>query len=162
MAFRKLCPGGILMTARPESSAGAYSAFSDPAVALFAGRRALTEGSQFLMSPDGGMRKTGRAFEANRKTRSLPILGLAWPVGHGAPVLAYDTNCETVWFAVGLSDMGFAPLMVKGPRRRPGEIFSEFEDRFWRFYAQQIENSLKGDPRNIPIGRVTLLLARAK
>jgi len=160
ITFRKLFKNGTLITAAPDHGTGAYSAVRDPAMALFAGRRALLDRQQLFMAPDGIVKKTAGMFDSKRKTRSLQILGLDWPASDGAPFVAYDTSSETAWFTVIVRDRGFTPMIIKGPCRQPDDSLSAFRDRFWRFYAQQIENSLAGDPRDVPIGRVTLLLMK--
>lgn len=131
--------GGLMIQ---KSGGGALAAKNDPGAALFVAMRALMDGKHVFVAPDGPFGKV---------TRSIAVLDVKCPVAAGAPFLAFETRCETIWFAVERGEKGFAPVAEWGPRRASGETAEQFEDRLFRFYGDRIEASLTGAPRNLAI-----------
>lgn len=138
LAFRGLFPRGVIL-----ASNGRYAA-ADGAFALFAAREALLARRPVLMAPDG---RFGKA------TVTITVLGAQLAMADGAPFLAYTTRCDTVWLSVVRTDNGFTLKTTDGPQAEEAEAFADFRDRFFRFFVDQAELSLRGDPRNQPIGR---------
>jgi hypothetical protein len=135
--FGRLFADGVMIAAE-----GAHGA-RDGGFALFAARQALLQGKTVLVSPEGGY---------GRQTGTIKVLDATRGVADGAPFLAHVTKCNTAWFSMIRTDTGFAPLAVEGPRHADGESFAAFRERFFAFYAEQLENSFTGDPRNLSLG----------
>lgn len=125
--------------ARPKfHSVGA----DDPGAALFAALRALQEGRSVCLAPDGrGGRPAGR----------IRVLGASCPVADGAAFLAYETGCDTAWYAIGRDGRMFFPVVEAGPSRAPGETFQEFRARLMAFYSGKIEAHFTSDPQNLTL-----------
>jgi hypothetical protein len=136
--FSDWFPDGVRISAK-----GDYKA-KDGAYALFAARRALLDGKNVLISPEG---RFGKA------RGTVPIMGMDCSVGDGAPFLAHSTQCRTVWFGLIRDNDRFATLLVEGPRASREEPFPAFRERFFGFYAAQIEKAFAGDPRSLSLSR---------
>jgi hypothetical protein len=161
-AFERLATA-IFRRAFPEGKKlGLPQATRQPVQTLFQATRLLRDGETIMIAPDGIISSTESSPDDKRKIRWLDVLGLKWPVGEGAAVLAYESRCEIFSLSVELADRGLVPLVARERRRDDGERFQEFRTRFWRFYAQQLENALAGDPRSLPISGVTYLLNLAQ
>lgn len=80
------------------------------------------------------------------------VVGKQVAGGDGAAYLAAQSGCETGWFSLARENERFVPVIYKGPRKAENERFSEFKDRFYRFYSDKIESLLLGNPRNIVLG----------
>lgn len=117
---------------------------TDGAHALFAAREAILASKPVLMAPDGLYGK---------ESGTITVLGARRAVTDGAPFLAHSTNGRVAWFAVACTGERFAPTLVEGPRAEPGESFKAYRERFFRFFADQIEAVFTGDPRNIDVQR---------
>lgn len=46
---------------------------------------------------------------------------------------------------------GVAPNILIGPTREEGEGYRDFSERWFKFYAERLEETLTGDPRNISL-----------
>jgi hypothetical protein len=108
--------------------------------ALFTALRALQEGHNVLMSPDG--------MQGRRCVR-YKVLGGTLMSGDGAAFLAHTANCNTAWFTVVREGDRFIPVIEPGPRRHSDETPNEFSQRLKNFYAEKVEGIFAGDPRNI-------------
>lgn len=136
--FADWFPDGVRISAKGDykAKAGAF--------ALFAARRALLDGKTVLISPEG------RVGEARLK---VPVVGAECSVADGAPFLAHDTKCRTVWFGLARDGERMVPQLVEGPRASSGEPFAAYRERFGEFYGGQIEAILTGEPRNLSLSR---------
>lgn len=114
----------------------------DPKAALFQGVRSILDGQSIFVAADA---------RAGKYKSTIRILDVDVPVADGAPFIAYETNCETVWLGVERSRHGFTPVFAQGPSRREGERFVAFRERWLSFYAYQIHRVLTGDPRNLTL-----------
>ena len=138
--------GGMAVTP-PKDDQGRRAAvhvsgMNNPGEALFVAMRALLEGKQVLMAPDGPF---------GRQKASIKVLGADCPVGQGAAFLAFETRCNTAWFTIVRNDRGFAPLVVPGPKREERETFEAYQDRLHRFYGDMIVSAFTGEPRNLTL-----------
>lgn len=115
--------------------------------AAFQTVKALMQGKAVLMAPDGPHYGTSSAA-------TIEVLGLKTTISHGAALMAYEANSETGWIsALRQGDM-FVPQFVPGPRRRKGEIYSNYRDRWLSFYEERLNCALSSGPENlIPFGR---------
>jgi hypothetical protein len=120
---------------------GRYAA-REGAFALFAAREALLEAKSVLMAPDGRFGK---------EAATISVLGAQLPVTDGAPFLGHATGCNVMWIALTWTGHGFTIEVVAGPRRVAGEPFADYRLRFYRFYADQLEQAFTGDPANLPL-----------
>jgi hypothetical protein len=126
---------------RPEfRSVGA----TNPGAALFGALRALGEGRSVFVAPDGLL---------GRHSGQIEVLGAICAMTDGAPFLAYETGCDTVWHVMRRNGRLFVPVAEPGPRRVPGETFAEFRQRLFGFYRDKIEEHLTGDPQNLALGK---------
>jgi hypothetical protein len=128
---------------RPQSGRGAPDRISvnlDARAGLFAGLKALLQKKVVLLAPDG---------KQGAQKSSISVLGKKTPIGEGAAFLAYESKCDTFWFAMKRSDERFIPVMMRGPSRLKAEKFPEFQDRFVQFYEDMLNDFFSGDPRNL-------------
>lgn len=114
----------------------------DPRTALYQGVRAIEDGYSIFMAPDG---------LAGKLNAKINVLGLDVPMAEGAPFIAYETRCETIWIAAERRGDRFFPHFVSGPVRRDGEKYRAFRERWFAFYEDQITRLLTGPPRNLPL-----------
>jgi hypothetical protein len=134
--FAYLFPESVVIGAN-----GRYAA-RDGAFALFAAREALLEAKAVLIAPDG---RFGKA------AATISVLGAHLPVTDGAPFLAHATGCNVIWIALIWTDHRFTIETIAGPRRVAGEPFADYRGRFYRFYADRLEQAFTGDPANLPL-----------
>lgn len=111
-----------------------------PSAALFAALCALREGRSVYVAPDGGFGKPSGNIE---------VLGASVPIFDGAPFLAYESGCDTVWYSLRRNGRFLAPVVEPGPSRAQGETFKEFRTRMIEFYRGKVEEQLTGDPENL-------------
>ena len=134
--FARMFPEGVVIAASGKHAA------HDGAFALFAAREAVLDRRPALMSPDGRF---------GREAGTINVLGAQLPVTEGAPFLAHTTNAAVVWFALLRKENGFTLEVSPGPQPDKGERFSDFRDRFYRFYVDRLEEAFTGDPSNLPL-----------
>jgi hypothetical protein len=115
---------------------------NDPGAALFAALRTLNEGHAVYVAPDGPFGKPAGSIE---------VLGATCPVAAGAPFLAYETGCDTVFFTLKRNGRLLAPHVAPGPSRDPDETLETFQARLIGFYRDRIEACLTGDPQNVAL-----------
>lgn len=108
--------------------------------ALFKALRALQSGKPLWIGADAPF--------GNAK-QSISVLGEIAPVADGAPFLAFETRCPTVWLALVREGKGFALTTAEGPTRGPSEKYREFKERWFKFYGECIESFMTSDPRNL-------------
>ena len=113
-------------------------ASSFKAVKVLQGKKML------LMVPDAGARKSKQTSEAK-------VLGIPITFADGAPTFAFESACATGWYTMAREGDRFVPVVEPGPSREPKEPFKTFKDRWWEFYAAQVEKLFTGDPRNITL-----------
>jgi hypothetical protein len=146
--FHALCKDGAMV-----GDAGPLSAERDAGSALFAAMRALSNGHNVYIAPDGPFGKL---------TTSMRVLGVDCPMRDGAAFLAFELGPNTAWLTLTRDDRAFIPVVQIGPSREKEETFPEYRDRLYRFYAAMIEKSLTGDPRSLALsGRWTHYLNSA-
>ena len=116
----------------------------DPATTLFETLRALREGRTVCIAPDG---------EVGRPQGTIQLLGADCAVNDGAAFLAYETGCDTAWSAMLRRGRLFAPIVVPGPSRAPGESYKGFRTRLMEFYRERIEAHFTGPPENVAISK---------
>lgn len=138
--FNRLFSNGAMI--QRSAAGGAMSVQDDTRTALFLTLRALLEGRNAFVAPDGPYGK---------RTGTISVLGVPCPVADGAPFLAYETRCNTAWLNVLRTEEGFRPVVELGPVRSKDESFDEFRARLFHFYAGKLEEGLTGDPKNISI-----------
>jgi hypothetical protein len=110
--------------------------------ALFAALRTLTQGGSVYLAPDGPF---------GNPTGEARVLGASRSVGDGAPFLAFEARCETVWYVMRRDGQMLVPAIEPGPSRKPGETYEEFRAGLMQFYRDKIEEQLTGDPRNLAL-----------
>lgn len=114
----------------------------NPAAALYLGVRAIEDGRSILMAADA---------RVGKRASTITVLNIPVPIADGAPFIAYETGCDTVWLSVERIEERFVPIFVPGPTPRSGEKFNAFRERWFSFYADQLNRTLTGDPRNIAL-----------
>lgn len=110
--------------------------------ALFQALRAVQDGKALWIGADAPF--------GNSK-HSIEVAGAKVPVADGAPFVAFETRCPTLWLATVRTDFGFSVVSTLGPVRTAGEKYQAFKDRWFSFYRTCIEEFLTGDPRNLAL-----------
>lgn len=100
---------------------------------------------------DGGMVWLGPDAPFGNHTSSIEMLGVSVPIAEGAPFIAHQTNCNTVWLSFVREGAGLAPVVAIGPRRGEKEKYGEFKARWLEFFRERVEDFLTGDPRNLAL-----------
>jgi hypothetical protein len=119
-----------------------FISVKDPNAALFVGVRAIQDGNPILIAADA---------RAGTYKSSIRVLGIDVPMADGAPFIAYETGCDTIWLSVERFEQKFVPTFVPGPARRTGEKFDAFRERWFSFYTDQVNRILTGDPRSLAL-----------
>lgn len=109
---------------------------------LFQALRAVQDGKALWIGADAPF--------GNSK-HSIEVIGAKVPVADGAPFVAFETRCPTLWLATVRTDFGFSVVSTLGPVRAAGEKYQAFKDRWFSFYRTCIEEFLTGDPRNLAL-----------
>lgn len=117
---------------------------SNAHASAFQAVKVLRSKKMLLMVADGGARRS-------KQTSQASILGRSVAFADGAPTIAYESGCATGWYTVAREGTRFVPVVVPGPSREPKESFKDYKDRWWNFYAGQVEKLFTGDPRNITL-----------
>jgi hypothetical protein len=91
------------------------------------------------------------ARRAVQQTTETKIFGIPFAFADGAPTIAFESGCATGWYTVARNGDQFTPVCVAGPTREGQESFADFKERWWSFYAAQIESLFAGDPQNITL-----------
>jgi hypothetical protein len=139
--FVQFLNGGLVVDIKARAKFESLGA-NDPGTALFGALRALGEGRSVYVAPDGRFGKPAGCIQ---------VLGASCPVGDGAAFLAYETGCDTVWYAMRRNRAIFAPVVEPGPSRAQGETFAQFRTRLLGFYRDRIEEHFMGDPRSVAL-----------
>ena len=139
--FAAFVNDGLMIAPKARAQFGSLSA-RDSGPTLFAALRALGEGRTVHIAPDG---------QFGRARSDIQVLGASCPVSDGAAFLAYETGCDTAWYVMLRKGRMFAPLVLPGPSRAPGESFNEFRTRLQCFYEERIEEQLTGAPESLAI-----------
>jgi hypothetical protein len=117
-------------------------------LAAFKAIKILRDRKMLLMVPDArGRVKQGGFKEASE----VEILGRPRQFADGAPTIAFESGCATGWYMVIREGDRFVPVYEPGPSREAKESFTTFKERWWAFYAAQVEKLFTGDPRNISL-----------
>jgi hypothetical protein len=93
------------------------------------------------------------ARRAVQQSTETNILGIPIAFADGAPTIAFESGCATGWYTVARDGDRFMPVCVVGPSRKEKESFVDFKERWWNFYAAQIEDLFTGHPRNITLAQ---------
>lgn len=152
--FSRFARDGLIVRAKAGKGGNDprnVSAASDPRGALFTALRRLTDGGQVYVAPDGP--------HATR-TRDIFVLGHRVPVGEGAAFLAGQSRARVRWLSIRREGQTFIPVLREGPQRDDGERTSDYEARFWDFYAGCIAEHLQGPPWDTAIGGNWIQLLR--
>ncbi len=110
--------------------------------ALFQALRAVQDGRPLWIGADAPFGNSKQAIE---------VLGVTVPVADGAPFIAFETRCPTLWLALVRSGAGFSIVTAMGPVRMAGEKYQAFKDRWFSFYRTCIEDFLTGDPGSLAL-----------
>lgn len=137
--FVQFLAGGLVVDVKARAKFASLGA-NDPGAALFGALRALGEGRSVYVAPDGSFGKHAGCIQ---------VLGASCPVSDGAPFLAYESGCDTVWYAMRRTREMFVPVVEPGPSRAEGETFAQFRTRLLGFYRDRIEEHFTGDPRSL-------------
>jgi hypothetical protein len=124
------------------TSGGKFISVSDPNAALYLGLKAIEDGRPILIAADARVGKYKSAIK---------VLNVDVPMADGAPFIAYETHCDTIWLSVERFEQKFIPIFVPGPVRRPGETFDSFRERWFSFYSDQVNRILTGDPYSLAL-----------
>jgi hypothetical protein len=138
--FSEEVEGGITFASQGSSGdARRIAAKQEPREALFLALRAVQEGKALLMAPDA---------QLGKRAHSIEIAGIDIPVANGGAFIAYETGCDSAWFTVIRRGNRFLPVLSFAPKPNSGESFGEFSERWLRFYGQQVEAILLGNPQS--------------
>lgn len=141
--FKHSVPNALMVVNGPgEPGARRVSATEDGRGALFQLYRALQDNAVVLMAPDSHI---------GARTSSIQLLGAEWALAEGAALLAYESRTSLFWCVVLRDGNRFVPLIVPGPQPVRGETYDEFKKRFFRFYAEQLEVLMTGQPDNVVV-----------
>lgn len=119
----------------------------DGALSVFKAIKILRDRKMLLMVPDA---RAGLLL-GEKEASQVTILGRPRLFADGAPTIAFESGCATGWYMMVRERDRFVPVYEPGPSRKAKESFASFKERWWAFYAGQIENLLTGDPRNIAL-----------
>jgi hypothetical protein len=112
----------------------------DNANLLFSMLRTLQDGGTVLMAPDARF---------GELKSSIKVLGKDHQIADGAAFLAYQTRCPVAWCMIARDDDRFVPVIRS--MQVGDETYEAFKARFFQFYAEQIEQIITGDPRNLAL-----------
>jgi hypothetical protein len=140
--FRLLDADGVRVGTSPVSQANILATAQNPKAALFLMMRSIEDGRSILLAADGA--------DGKRNT-SLRVIDREFRMAEGAPFIAYETGCETVWLYVQRKEGQFVPGFALGPRRSGPESYKAFKERWLAFYAERIEAVLSGDPDDLAL-----------
>jgi 1-acyl-sn-glycerol-3-phosphate acyltransferase len=112
----------------------------NPEAGLFTALKALKQGKNVLIAPDGGYGKCDS---------SVNILGRNLKIGDGAAFLAYEAGCKTLWYAMNFDGKLFVPSIIPGPVRRSNERYPEFRERLNGFYGERLNAFFTADPHSL-------------
>lgn len=84
-----------------------------------------------LMVADAGARKATQTSEAKILVRPITF-------ADGAPTFAFESGSATGWYTMVRDGDRFVPLIVLEPSRELKEPFKAYKDRWWAFYASQV------------------------
>ena len=117
-------------------------------LAAFKAIKILRDRKMLLMVPDARGRVKQGGF---KESSEVEILGRPRQFADGAPTIAFESGCATGWYMVIREGDRFVPVYEPGPSREAKESFTTFKERWWAFYAAQVEKLFTGDPRNISL-----------
>jgi len=145
--FKHLFPDGVITLAgNPRSPVVDNSRYirvaGNERGALFQALRTVQAGKVLWIGADAPF--------GNSK-QSIDVIGATAPVADGAPFVAFETRCPTLWLALVREGGGFSVATALGPVREAGEKYQVFKDRWFAFYSKCIEDFLRGDPRNLAL-----------
>jgi len=121
---------------------------TDARLSAFKAVKILRDRKMLLMVPDARSRERRREFKEVSEVR---ILGRPRLFADGAPTIAFESGCATGWYMVMREGDRFVPVYEPGPSREVKETFTSFKERWWAFYAAQVEKLFTGDPSNISL-----------
>lgn len=143
-SFLRSRPDGVLMKRRGSGKNPRIIGVTNTRqTAGFRALKALRRGKILLMAPD----------ELGQQVSKVDVLGISLDFADGAPLLALESKCRTGFYAVVREGNRLVPLFEPGPVAGSGEGFGEFKERWWRFYAGQLEGLLTGNPHAIVFPR---------
>lgn len=143
-AYRRIEPTGLIVRNGPAGRAhpANHIVVSDPRAATFLMTRAIEDGRSILMAPDAPIGK---------RDASIRVFGQDFPIAQGAPFVAFETSCQTVWISMQRNGDLFVPCFALGPVRTESESYKSFKARWLTFYGEQVEGFLRGAPDSLSI-----------
>lgn len=139
--FKRIVRDGIVMTRAGTSSSNRIGVDSGRHAAGFRAFKALREGKVLLMAAD----------VPARQSVTVSVMGLPIDLADGAPMIAYEARCGTVFYTMIRDGDRFVPRFETGPVPDRTEAFPQFRERWFAFYAAQVEQIFRGDPGSITL-----------
>jgi hypothetical protein len=112
----------------------------DGSKGLFEGLKVLMKSGMLVVSPDG---KRGLDGE------QISVLGEPFNIKDGAALFAFESRCQTIWYAMSRKGRTFVPILRKGPEVHEGEDFATFKKRMAGFYESCLNEYFTGDPETL-------------